>query len=533
MQERVIENWLINANELSFTIPFSQVLALQGHTILNISPKKATLEQGKDIITRDREGKIYCYQLKGGNISLSNWWGNIKPQIEELTNLPPKHPSITDNEDWECILVVNGNFIGEASRGVSDLQEAWRREGKKVFSVIVQDELRQMFVDAYQQYLPDTLKDFTLFMDLYRHDGRELLNKPQFSEMLESFFEHEKGTSSKRALQQKINASIVSVSYLLAKKYNAENHIGILEGWLMLQSYIFAIIEKNQLEKKYWNSSVELIQQAIDATIQSLIEEIKERKHFAEIDNKECIPYADAYVYKLRVTTMAGYLSGYCLFKYLKDEKIENEDVIINFLDSTTDLLTIYGEGEIPNFVNIALYHKILQQDDKCISLLSRCISSILVMKGKGGLYDPYINPQDIIRTFLGITLKPEKYRLGSNSYMLFPLILVLAMLKNKEFVSDIWRMVSHISIIDFVPKEKWQWGYWNCRSGNNESRFPKKTQSWAELQELSKKPSDKLPECIQKSPQWLGLFFCLMPHRLSSYAIRNFICAISDKIKK
>ena len=117
MNERVIENWLTNANELSFTIPFAQLLALNGHRIVQVVGKKATLEQGKDIISVDEKGVVHCYQLKGGDITLFKWRGEVKPEVDAMTDISPKHPGLNgEPNDWECHLVFNGELKGEAAR---------------------------------------------------------------------------------------------------------------------------------------------------------------------------------------------------------------------------------------------------------------------------------------------------------------------------------------------------------------------------------------------------------------------------------
>src|SRR6266849_9160941 len=54
---RVIENWLISANERQYQLPFCQVLAASGETILYTSTH-GPFEKGKDIITRTPTGEI-------------------------------------------------------------------------------------------------------------------------------------------------------------------------------------------------------------------------------------------------------------------------------------------------------------------------------------------------------------------------------------------------------------------------------------------------------------------------------------------
>ncbi len=102
MIERVIENWLINTNERNYQLPFCHALMANGYQILDIQ-KHRPMEQGKDIIALDPEGKCCAYQLKTGDIK-SGEWRDILGEIQELieillfhqnpknyTNLYPQH----------------------------------------------------------------------------------------------------------------------------------------------------------------------------------------------------------------------------------------------------------------------------------------------------------------------------------------------------------------------------------------------------------------------------------------------------------
>jgi hypothetical protein len=46
MKRRVVENWLTKAGELSFTVPFCQLLVSEGKRVIHIS-SQGPLEQGK------------------------------------------------------------------------------------------------------------------------------------------------------------------------------------------------------------------------------------------------------------------------------------------------------------------------------------------------------------------------------------------------------------------------------------------------------------------------------------------------------
>lgn len=87
---RVIENWLTSVNERQYQLPFCQALAAGGETILYVS-SHGPYEKGKDIITRTSDGEIRAYQLKAGDIGLSDW-REIHGEIVNLVELPIELP---------------------------------------------------------------------------------------------------------------------------------------------------------------------------------------------------------------------------------------------------------------------------------------------------------------------------------------------------------------------------------------------------------------------------------------------------------
>lgn len=86
MLGRVIENWLTSINERQYQLPFCQVLAAEGETILYVSAH-GPFEKGKDVITRTTAGEIRAYQLKAGDIALSDW-RQIHGEVVNLVELP-------------------------------------------------------------------------------------------------------------------------------------------------------------------------------------------------------------------------------------------------------------------------------------------------------------------------------------------------------------------------------------------------------------------------------------------------------------
>src|SRR5262245_40087566 len=104
MIERVIENWLTNSDERGFQIPYCQTLSLLGHRIIYISQHTA-FEQGKDIVSVSEDGKICAFQLKSGDISQNRWRKEVRPEVEELLDIPINNPSIDKTIGHQSALV--------------------------------------------------------------------------------------------------------------------------------------------------------------------------------------------------------------------------------------------------------------------------------------------------------------------------------------------------------------------------------------------------------------------------------------------
>jgi hypothetical protein len=531
LQERVIENWLTNANELSFTVPFAQLLALKGHRILHISPKKATLEQGKDIISVDSVGVVHCYQLKGEDITLDRWRTEVKPELDVLVDIPPKHPSLANGFEWQCHLVVNGEFKGEALREVYDVQQAWADRRGRTFDTIVRGELLRDFCDAYGAYLPRDLSDFSSFLDLYRENGAEPLNKLLLSQLIEGFFGQilpdDAKLPSKNQIRQTLNAAAISVGYLLANKYREKNHVAIAEGWLMLLSYLLAVVQKTAIDPKYWEPCQKVVEQAMEHAFEDLIAEVSERSHYAE---PAAVPYADAYVYKARISILAGYLAAFAIRKKALGEEFSLEPNVKAFLDEALDdvLIQMTTEGECAQLAMTAVGFLVLGDRERARRLNGSCLQALLHFGEKDGFFDSYVDVQDVVRTSLEISLHPIYPSMGKNSYVMEALVLIHAYLGDRDTLEAWWRKISHTAFQTFKPRSSWQWFYWRSAHGKLQGRFPAQTQSWATLVEWSKSIDEDIPAILRDQWYNIALLLCLMPHRLSSASIRGILANLS-----
>ena len=70
--ERIVEQWLTRSGERGFEVPFAQLLASEGYRVLQ-GPVHHPYEHGKDIVAIDPSGRLCAFQLKGGDIHLTDF----------------------------------------------------------------------------------------------------------------------------------------------------------------------------------------------------------------------------------------------------------------------------------------------------------------------------------------------------------------------------------------------------------------------------------------------------------------------------
>src|SRR5262245_36648643 len=123
--ERVVENWLTSSNERAYQIPFCQLLAAEGETVVYISPH-GPFEQGKDVVTLDKRGRVRAYQLKCGDFGLAEWRKH-RGEINDLVELPVQHPAIHAARHHTPFLVTNGDIKDPALKAINSANDAWRK----------------------------------------------------------------------------------------------------------------------------------------------------------------------------------------------------------------------------------------------------------------------------------------------------------------------------------------------------------------------------------------------------------------------
>ncbi|MGH9195898.1 MAG: hypothetical protein ACRD1T_09175, partial [Acidimicrobiia bacterium] len=307
MYERLVEDWLTSSNELGYQIPFCEVLVTEGLELLHVS-RHGRGEHGKDIVARAATGELCTFQLKGGDISLSEW-RSIRGEIEELVQLPVRLPGISEDEAHTPVLVTNGELRGDAVESITRFADDWHRRGYPRLEVWQKGTLLRKFLNAQGSFLPSGLADFRRFVELYVADFTDELPTDRFAAFLEllvdSIDPEESHVRKRRAL-----ASVALVAAYIAGQYEREkNFVAATKAWTVAAANLLYVATRDSLPEDVYTPSLGLVTIAFRRCLETFGKEALDAENY--IVGR--LGLADPFVYGLRVTIVLAWLSVWSL----------------------------------------------------------------------------------------------------------------------------------------------------------------------------------------------------------------------------
>ena len=514
MIERAIENWLIKTNERNYQLPFCQVLLKKGHKIIDIS-KHRSMEQGKDIITIDKKGESCAYQLKTGDIKLSEW-RNISGEIKELIELPIIHPRINKNKIHKSFLVTNGNISDEVRIQI-DLINSDNKQKERNYSyldIISRNELLKDFIDAQCYFMPKEIKDFHSFLNLFLKDGKNKFPKEKFMEFLDKFIFHK--VKKKSDILNSIYGSAIFTSYTLNNYQSNKNYFALFEAWTCLAVSILYYVTKEGIKGDLWKDSFDLIKEEITNNLRLLKKDVLSRKNFLEGD----IFGDGGLMYKARTTICLGCLA--LLETFYNSGKIDKD--CVDAIKNNQKYLWFWGESAFPFFFMIIKYLEKANEKEMAKGILEQILSVLInnnSPRSKMGIANPYYKVDNILLTLYGYDNKTIDFlQFRGSSYILEIVIEMMVRRNIKAPLEKNWRLISHIQFKEFQPKNDSDYFKYYNKEGTNYSDFPTKTQSWKLLKDKSSNQNN-IPNIFKENKEILPSYLLVLTHRVNKLIIR------------
>lgn len=516
MRERVVENWLTSSNERTLQVPFCQLLLSEGYRVLHLS-RHGEMEQGKDIIAVDPDGRPCGFQLKhakGGKIRQRDW-ETFKAQIDRLVELPIKHPAVPRGRQHRALLVTNGELDEPVRTEIVDRNEVWSRKGLPTLEVITKGDLLNRFQELQTNFWPSEVCDINALLELFLADGSACLDKAKCAGLMESTLPLLRRRVGKAECKRAIASAAVFASYMLQSHQARGNHVAEVEGWVVYLAYLLALVERQGLGDRYYQGSLEVAEFAIRQSLLDLCDELRERAHLIEGSGP-----ADPPFYQPRITWLCGLLATLGLWRLHDGQQNERDTFIREFILAHRDKLMLWGEAALPQILAVLWYLRYAMgtaEPDAMLGALIRSVTTACLAHPGRGLPDPYHDIEEVVMKTLCLDGSRWEETHAGRSYGLETLVQLFARRNWRREMRWLWPDVSRVNYCTFTPDHQWQLCWWRSESGDLVTRQPSRTQSWSELRKQAESVDhSKIPALLCDRPWVLLLFLIVYPHRLS-----------------
>ena len=523
MQERLVEHWLTNVNELGYQIPFCEVLVARRFDVIHVSTHGRG-EHGKDVIARDRKGRLCTFQLKGGDITL-NEWREIQGEVSDLVQLPVRVPGARENEPHTPYLVTNGEIRGDAVESIVRYRDEWVRRGSPQLRVITRRTLLRWFLRAQGRFLPATLPDFRRFVELYVADFRDRLPRESFAELLIGVSPTSDHTRSRVKAIRALAAVAVVAGYVTEQYERAENYVAAAEAWTIVGATILHVAERDNLERSIYEPVLSLVGVALDRCLEAFTNESLSRENFGEAGQG----IADPFVYGTRVALTFGWLSATALRRAVLRHAPLDASAVIKTLKREFRGMRFGGEVDWPGILMLAIYAEQILNAREAEGLITLWVRWVLAQNQQNGpgVPSPYWLQERIIAWLNGMLAPNEAESFVGATYTLPAALDMLVRRLRRQAVTRLWPASSRLHWCDFRPDSLAEYFLWHVDKGVLDNRMPPLEAHWNEWRErTSMLDESTVPELLRRHPEWLPSFLLTYPHRANS-----ILSAFADRI--
>jgi hypothetical protein len=451
LREKIIENWLINASERGFQVPFAFSLIKKGHRVIHVS-RHCAMELGKDVISQDNDGKIHAFQLKSKKkISLSDWRKEINNQVFDLVNLPIKHPSILQKTEWhESYLVVNGELeeeVIEVINKFNDGQISTFPTQNRILNVVVLGDLMKDFLNLESNLWPSDLKDEYLFIELLLSEGKDVVPVKKIVKLLESLYDLENVQKSKKEILRLLSSGNLLIS-LLTNTYIAENnYYSEYLCWGIQLNFLNYFIESGIITHKELNNELDIVKTSILNSLENLYIEVSASENFLQDS-----ALTDVFVVNSRrLITL-----GLCALRNINNGVNEDNWLDKEFSkDNVFRNMEVWGESALVYLIMITKYFQTKGNDLMVKELLVLILEIILLSNEKNNpLPNPYYNAEYCLLHKYGSKDHDFKESFKDKSYFLEIAIRQLVDIDCREYLESRWNAISKIGWCQYYFEE-------------------------------------------------------------------------------
>ena len=516
MIARLIENWLTSVGERGYEVPFAQLLASEGHHVIQ-GPVHHPFEHGKDILTFADNGDLHAYQLKGPDLVSLGDFEKIQQQLLALRAAGITHPAVTPSRLADRVfLVTNATLTPPVRDRIEKFNISAGSSDLPPIEPIERDHLLARFVDAHGSYLPQSLPDIRTLLDLYYSDPADLFPVKRFAEYLVSILPFPPQKASVSACRQAISSVTLLTAYAAASWTRSENHLCVAQAWLTACITLMRFVAVRTLDTQIWLGSYEL---ALEAARVALAELSREADQAEDLVVPDLI---EGFVYPSRALLVSGFLGAYLLSeRTLGDVDESVTERVRTVLTREAPHVEIVGESDVPALMITACTLGQLGQTQTAEGMmlfLVRTLSKLNQRHSGQALADPYHDTEQVLLQQIGADSDLEGEKFDGRSYMLHVAIEWLARRLWRQQLAMMWSDITRVEFNEFQPSSPDQYLAVQDDAGELKVWFAGRPQSWAALLEQSETLDCRcLPEILWARREMIPYLPLLFPYRLTA----------------
>ena len=516
MIERLVENWLDNAGEREFEVPFAQLLTLEGHRVLQ-GPVHHPFEHGKDIITIAPDGAACAFQLKGPGLKRLADFEAIHGQLLALVSTAISHSGIgTPRRPDRAYLVTNGVLTPPVRDRLQQFNVGSARVHCPTVEPVERDHLLARLIAAHGTYLPQSLPGIRALLELYYADPSTLFPVRRFAAYLADLMPFPPAQPSGSDCRRAATSAALLTAYAANSWTQAENHLCTAQAWLTFCVTLLRFAEVRQLAETEWRTSYDLALEVARASLASLSKEAADAPDLAVPDLTEGL------VYQSRALLICGYLSGYWLSERTLgrvDEPITDRVRLV--LRRESDYTTLIGECDVPAFFELSCalgqLGNILPAEYRMLALAFR-LATANKRHSPEALPDPYHGLEEILMMRVSGDSDFEDEEFDGRSYMLHVVVDWIARRLWRQGLAGIWPDITRIQFIEFQPSTPERYLAPMDDEGVLVEWFAGQPQSWATLLASARtKDYSVLPAVLRKHREMIPYLPLLFPYRFTA----------------
>ena len=460
----------------------------------------------------------------------------MKGELDELVENAISHSSIPHDVEHTPVLVTTG-FINEAAvERIRTKNITWKRNGYPPLETWSGSMLLKLFIDHSGRFLPIPIDDFHRFLELMICNGRGYLDKDEFALLLESVLPIKKKGKDVHRNSYPVALPII-VEYALASYDRCGNQFAKIEAYVLLWSYLRAYGVKARIRKDIVGSTLTLIERSIHESVAVLYEECIDE--YGESTSIPPDPFYDEVAGPYRSLLLAGLFSAIWLSnqlgfncRFLELRQSELRALIYEIWQRTSRVIP--SESYIPACFLISLFLKrngFIRQYNRYFPFLIQYSSYLKTHEHpRGHLREPYFSFEASLYLHYGIpTGEAAKIDtdISSNSYTLWPLILIACRQLNRQLLNRTWPEVSKLHFSQLKPEKDYQRLLWRNKNGKLVQHIVELPTSWAKLHREA--TSQTIPRIFAGREYFIPMFLFSYPHRFDKELVLGLDELISN----